>query len=111
MGNKKPNLDLLQQLRDNPRDIRNWQLAWSAGVRCSRFLFVRNNENSKWHRVELVQAPNCIIWVCYDRAGSSTLPDEYCWSFDPTTTTFPPFQLDTVGEVRYGKTKQDFQNP
>ena len=110
MGNKKLNLDFLQKLKDDPRNINNWQLAWSSGLRCGRFLFVRNNENSKWCRIELVQSPNCIIWACREQAGSATIQDETCWSFDPTKTTFPPFQLDTVGEARYGKTKTDFQN-
>jgi hypothetical protein len=110
MGNKSPSLDYLQQLKDDPRDIRNWQLAWSAGIRCSRFLFVRNNADAPWLRVELVQAPNCVVWVCKDRPGSVNISDENCYTFDPATTTFPPFQLTTVGEVRYGRSKTDFQN-
>ena len=105
-----PNQDLLQQLRDDPRNIKNWQLAWAVGIKCSQFLFVRNNANSKWHRVELIQAPNCVVWVCRDGVGTANIVDETCWSFDPTQTTFPPFQIDTVGELRYGKSKTDFQN-
>lgn len=110
MASKKPNLDYLQKLRDDPRNINNWQLAWSSGLRCSRFLFVRNDAIAKWLRVELVQSPNCVVWVCRDQAGSSTIQDETCYHFDPAQTTFPPFQLDTVGEVRYGRSKTDFQN-
>lgn len=104
-----PKLDILQQLQDNPRDVRLWQVAWSTALKACRFLFVRNNSSAPWHRVELVQAPNCIVWVC--KEGPTTgISDENCWSFDPSKTTFPPYQLDTVGEVRYGTSKTDFQN-
>lgn len=104
-----PNIDILTQLKDDPRDIRYWQAAWASAIKACRFLFVRNNANASWHRVELVKAPDCIVWVCKEGAAQG-ISDENCWSFDPSKTTFPPYQLDTVGEVRYGSSKLDFQN-
>ena len=96
-----------ERLKTDPRDIKLWQAVWGEAARKCMFLFVRNNSSSDWVRVELVQAPNCVVWICSDNPGSL---DEVCYSFDPAKTTYPPFMLDTRGECRFGRTKTDFRN-
>jgi hypothetical protein len=96
-----------ERLKDDPRDIRIWQAVWGEAARQGKFVFVRTSSTALWVRVELVQSPNCVVWMCPDRPGG---PDEVCYAFNPMDTTYPPFMLDTSGECRFGKTKTDFRN-
>ena len=96
-----------ERLKGNPRDIKLWQAVWAEAVRSSQFLFVRSNPRAKWVRVELVQAPNCVVWICPQTPGNI---DDVCYSFDPAKSTYPPFMLDTQGECRFGRGKTDFRN-
>lgn len=100
-------LSIFDPLIADPRDIRNWQRAVGLSRRRGRFVFVRSGPTAPWFFVRLVQSANCVIWICSDRPGEA---DEVCFQMDPLTTTFPPFMLDTVGEVRFGVSSRDFRN-
>ncbi len=95
------------RLKENPRDIKLWQAVYGEAVRRGQVVFVRHGPKSKWVRVEFVQAPNCVVWICPDTPGTV---DDTCYQFDPSQTTFAPFRLDTVGECRFGEGKTDFKN-
>lgn len=100
-------MDPISQLKANPRDIRYWQAALGEARKRGCQLFVRQSPIAKWVRVELVQAPNCVVWIVME---GTNITDENSFSFDPSKTTFPPYNLDTTGEVRFGSYKTDFQN-
>jgi len=96
-----------ERLKEDPRDIKLWQAVWGQARKSGLFLFVRSNENAQWVRVELVQAANCVIWICPDTPGSV---DDKCFSFDPSKTTYPPYLLDTTGECRFARGHGDYLN-
>lgn len=96
-----------EKLKEDPRDIKLWQAVWAEATSQGSFVFVRSSSIAMWVRVELVQAANCVVWMCPDRPGG---PDEYCYEFNPMTSTYPPFMLDTTGECRFGSDKLDFRN-
>ena len=95
------------RLKEDPRDIKLWQAVRGEAVRRGMVLFVRNSPTADWVRVELVQAPNCVVWICPETPGNI---DDVCYSFDPAKSTYPPFMLDTQGECRFGRTRTDFRN-
>ncbi len=96
-----------EHLQEDPRDIKRWQVVCGQARKSWLFLFVRTNTRAKWVRVELVQSPNCVIWICPDTPGTV---DDTCYQFDPTKTTFPPYMLDTIGECRFARNRDDFFN-
>lgn len=96
------------KIQEDPTDIRNWQIAL-AEARCrGKHLFVRNSPDHPWFRVDLVQSPNCVVWI--SRENSIHVGDTTSYEFDPAVTTFSPFLLDGIGEIRFGDTAVDFRN-